>query len=87
MERLPFNYLVVPLSAPFPTTTNTITSFNVDYVIQGPTQVNFSFNSLYFTVNPYKVIIDWGLGAGASTILTLNYNPSSPVMYYNSADA
>lgn len=86
MERLPFNSLIVPLSAPFPFNTATLTAFNYNYVIQGPTKVNVAFNNLYFSVKPYKVAINWGMNPSEIEYYNLNLALSSTVMYFNSSD-
>lgn len=86
MERLPFNSLSIPLSAPYPFSTATLTAFYSNYIIQGPTKVNVSFNNLYFDVKPYKVAINWGLNPSEIEYFNLNLSVSSTVMYFNSTN-
>lgn len=51
-----FNTYTVNLSSLPPVASNTYT---LSGIIQGVTRVNLNYNSLNFTIKPYKIVINW----------------------------
>jgi len=51
-----FNTYTVNLSSPPPATSQT---YSLSGIIQGVTKVYLNYNLLNFTVNPYKIVINW----------------------------